>query len=103
VVHVVCGATDAVLFFLPLPDGIAIGEDPFCLLLLDITLLVLVLLALTLADRDTVDDDDDDDPPGIIESKSFLFVFFLATVTDKLSELQKGQVDCFSFWGLTCK
>jgi len=98
----VCGATDAVLFFLPLPDGITIGEDPLCLLLIHIPLLGLAILALVFAERDTVDDEDDD-PPGIIESRSFLFLFLLATTTDKLSELQKGQVDCFSFWGLTCK
>jgi len=78
-----CGDTDATLFFL---TDVTTGEDPLCLLLPEVRLLLLLIL-LVLTDRDAVDNDDDDDVP----------FFFLTTTTDKLSQLQKGHVDSFSF------
>lgn len=77
----VCGATNAALFFFRFP-----------------VLLVLVLLSV-LSERDV--DVDVDVSEG--HTSSISNVFFLDITTEKSLQLQKGHVDSFSFWGLTCK
>ncbi|VEU35661.1 unnamed protein product [Pseudo-nitzschia multistriata] len=81
VVGGVCGATDAVLFFLVF----AVGS--------------LTLLQLELADTDAVVIEDAEDiVPGTKDK-----LFFFEIVTEKFSQLQNGHAESFSFWGLTCR